>query len=110
MTKSTGRDARSHDGSEQMLQLKAGYNDARPLTASSAKPLATHGRTIHKGQSLHGRPSGKSGHVGYGSESGSKFRAISGSARGRCGLMGLPGRYSSFETGASNHALRIQRT
>ena len=27
-------------------------------------------------QSLHGRPSGKSGHVGYASESGSKFRAL----------------------------------
>src|SRR5258705_6841283 len=51
MTKSTGRDARSHDGPEQMLQSKAGYIDARPLTASSAKPLATHGRTIHQGQS-----------------------------------------------------------
>src|SRR5882724_2403169 len=35
---------------EQMLQSKAGYIDARPLTASSAKPLATHGRTIHSGQ------------------------------------------------------------
>src|SRR6266446_200107 len=34
-----------------MLQSKAGYIDARPLTASSAKPLATHGRTIHWGQS-----------------------------------------------------------
>jgi hypothetical protein len=34
-----------------MLQSKAGYIDARPLTASSAKPLATHGRTIHQGQS-----------------------------------------------------------
>src|ERR1700726_1472916 len=33
-----------------MLQSKAGYIDARPLTASSAKPLATHGRTIHQGQ------------------------------------------------------------
>src|SRR5882724_5070416 len=33
-----------------MLQSKAGYIDARPLTASSAKPLATHGRTIHSGQ------------------------------------------------------------
>src|SRR5258707_1406143 len=39
-----------HDGPEQMLQSKAGYIDARPLTASSAKPLATHGRTIHPGQ------------------------------------------------------------
>jgi hypothetical protein len=33
------------------LQSKAGYIDARPLTASSAKPLATRGRTIHSGQS-----------------------------------------------------------
>src|SRR6267142_3540352 len=33
-----------------MLQSKAGYIDARPLTASSTKPLATHGRTIHSGQ------------------------------------------------------------
>src|SRR3984893_15225344 len=40
-----------HDGPEQMLQSKAGYIDARPLTASSAKPLATHGRTIHLGHS-----------------------------------------------------------
>src|SRR6266567_830530 len=39
-----------HDGPEQMLQSKAGYIDARPLTASSAKPLATRGRTIHSGQ------------------------------------------------------------
>src|ERR1700730_7069500 len=39
--------ANIHDGPEQMLQSKAGYIDARPLTASSAKPLATHGRTIH---------------------------------------------------------------
>jgi len=39
-----------HDGPEQMLQSKAGYIDARPLTASSANPLATHGRTIHPGQ------------------------------------------------------------
>jgi hypothetical protein len=39
-----------HDGPEQMLQSKAGYIDARPLTASSAKPLATHGRTIQLGQ------------------------------------------------------------
>ena len=29
---------------------KAGYIDARPLTANSTKPLATHGRTIHSGQ------------------------------------------------------------
>ena len=29
---------------------RPGYIDARPLTASSAKPLATHGRTIHWGQ------------------------------------------------------------
>src|SRR3981189_3386610 len=36
-----------HDGPEQMLQSKAGYIDARPLTASSAKPLAPRGRTIH---------------------------------------------------------------
>jgi hypothetical protein len=33
-----------------MLQSEAGYIDARPLTASSAKPLATHGRIIHQGQ------------------------------------------------------------
>src|SRR5437868_6167335 len=33
-----------------MLQSKAGYIDARPLTANSAKPLATHGRTIQTGQ------------------------------------------------------------
>src|ERR1700726_3821928 len=39
-----------------MLQSKAGYIDARPLTASSAKPLATHGRTIHLGQNRASRP------------------------------------------------------
>ena len=31
----------------ETLQSKAGYIDARPLTTSSAKSLATHGRTIH---------------------------------------------------------------
>jgi hypothetical protein len=61
------------------------------------------------GQSLHGRSSGKPGHVGYGSESGSKFRAISGSARGRCGLMALPCtsfklRNRSLESSAANSA------
>ena len=34
-----------------MLQSKAGYIDARPLTAKLSKLLATHGRTIHLGQS-----------------------------------------------------------
>src|ERR1700738_84022 len=38
-----------HDGPEHMLQSEAGYIDARPLNASSTKPLATHGRTIHLG-------------------------------------------------------------
>ena len=38
-----------------MLQPKAGYIDARPLTANSTKTLATHGRTIHSGQSRHSR-------------------------------------------------------
>src|SRR5712672_1531327 len=37
-----------------MLQSKAGYIDARPLTATSAKPLATHGRTIHMGHAQQG--------------------------------------------------------
>src|SRR5260221_9699588 len=41
-----------HDGPEHMLQSEAGYIDARPLNASSTKPLATHGRTIHPGHSL----------------------------------------------------------
>src|SRR6266850_6797981 len=50
-----------HDGPEQMLQSEAGYIDARPLTASSAKPLATHGRTIHPGQiRKSGRATGQS--------------------------------------------------
>jgi len=35
-----------HDGPEQPLQSKAGYIDARPLTAISTKTLATHRRTI----------------------------------------------------------------
>jgi hypothetical protein len=43
-----------------MLQSKAGYIDARPLTASSAKPLATHGRTIHPGSKARA-PSRRSG-------------------------------------------------
>jgi len=33
---------------DDTLQAKAEYIDARPLTASSTKPLATHGRTIHR--------------------------------------------------------------
>jgi hypothetical protein len=33
-----------------MLQSKAGYIDARPLTTSSTNSLATHGRTIHSGE------------------------------------------------------------
>jgi hypothetical protein len=32
------------------LQSKAGYIDARPVTARSPNLLATHGRTIHQGQ------------------------------------------------------------
>src|SRR5215467_110364 len=37
-----------HDGQEhKTLQSKAGYIDARPHTARSPTPLATHGRTIH---------------------------------------------------------------
>src|SRR5258707_2249646 len=39
-----------HGGPEQKLQSETGYIDARPLNASSTKPLATHGRTIHVGQ------------------------------------------------------------
>src|SRR5882672_3478142 len=42
-----------HDGPEKMLQSKAGYIDARPLTANPTNLLATHGRTIHSGQSRH---------------------------------------------------------
>src|ERR1700681_5120034 len=34
----------------KQLQSETGYIDARPLNASSTKPLATHGRTIHLGQ------------------------------------------------------------
>jgi putative transposase len=37
--------------------LETGYIDARPLTTSSTKPLATHGRTIHWGQSRRPAPS-----------------------------------------------------
>jgi hypothetical protein len=44
-----------------MLQSKAGYIDARPLTASSAKPLATHGRTIHMLQDSRSSRHSKSG-------------------------------------------------
>jgi hypothetical protein len=36
-----------HDGPEHTLQSETGYIDARPLSAGSKKPLATHGRTIH---------------------------------------------------------------
>jgi len=62
------------------------------------------------GQSVHARPNGKSGHVGYASESGSKFRASAASLEAGADRWRYPGRHSSFETGASNHALRIQRT
>jgi hypothetical protein len=35
-----------HDGREQnALQAEAGYINARPLTTSSSKSFATHGRT-----------------------------------------------------------------
>ena len=39
-----------HDGPEPTLQSKAGYIDARPLTLTRRNLLATHGRTIHWGQ------------------------------------------------------------
>jgi hypothetical protein len=48
-----------HDGPEHnTLQSEAGYIDARPQPAKLTKPLATRGRTIHSGQTLHfdGRP------------------------------------------------------
>jgi hypothetical protein len=61
------------------------------------------------GQSLHGRPSGKSGHVPYAAESGSKIRSISCFAINQCGLMALPESDSSSQTGAANHALRTPR-
>ena len=48
-------DLATHDGQEHnTLQSKAGYIDARPLTASSTKTLATRGRTIHRVKSEHG--------------------------------------------------------
>ena len=34
-----------------MLQSEAGYINARPHLPDRGKPLATHGRTIHSGQS-----------------------------------------------------------
>jgi hypothetical protein len=41
-----------HDGREHdTLQSEAGYIDARPHTARSTNPLATHGRTIHRAKS-----------------------------------------------------------
>src|ERR1700751_2360912 len=43
-----------HDGPEHTLQSEAGYIDARPLSAGSMKPLATHGRTIHSGHTTAG--------------------------------------------------------
>jgi len=61
------------------------------------------------GQSLHGRPSGKFGHVGYASESGSKFRALAASLEAGADWWRYRGRDSSSETGASNHTLWIQR-
>src|SRR3954470_13452932 len=39
-----------------MLQSKAGYIDARPLPPDRQNSLATHGRTIHLGQSRRCRP------------------------------------------------------
>src|SRR4029077_1354285 len=46
--------AGTHDGPEHTaLQAEAGYIDARPYLPDRRKPLATHGRTIHMGQSRH---------------------------------------------------------
>jgi hypothetical protein len=42
------------------------------------------------GHSLQGQTSGKSGHVRYAAEGGSRFRAINGFAASYCGLMVLP--------------------
>src|SRR5258705_3866861 len=109
--KTLNRDRRSYSSKTFLVAQRAsGFNLEIELKNITLRRVSIFEFLHSQGQSLHGRPSGKSGHVGYGSESGSEFRAISGSARGRCGLMALPGRYSSFETGASNHALRIQRT
>jgi hypothetical protein len=46
------RRADIHDGPEHnALQPEAGYIDARPYLPDRRNPLATHGRTIHLGQS-----------------------------------------------------------
>jgi hypothetical protein len=46
-----------HDGPEHTLQAEAGYIDARPLSCRDRrKPLATRGRTIHRGHERRFRP------------------------------------------------------
>src|SRR5262249_24886569 len=49
-------------------------------------------------------------HVGYGPESGSKISILSLAAMGLCVWWYPPARDSSSQTGASNHALRTQRS
>jgi hypothetical protein len=62
------------------------------------------------GQSLHGRPSGKSGNIDYASENGSKVQSINGFARRRCGLMAMPWTSFKFRNRRLESALRIRRT
>ena len=64
-----------HDGPEhQTLHTEAGYIDARPKTGSK-KLLATHGRTIHWGQSRRRGPEIRALHFLSGNQQ-AKVRAL----------------------------------
>jgi hypothetical protein len=66
-------------------------------------------RSSAVGHSRRGRASSKSGDVRYAAGSGRKFRALTGPRPAIAGWWRCPRRDSSSETGASNHAQRIQR-
>src|ERR1700694_4636703 len=89
-----------------MLQSKAGYIDARPLTASSAKPLATRGRTIH------GPDGPETPLPGYPEERTSSERSgWSGSCQVRnCRLFQTHGKWCNFNRRAANRTCESRRS
>jgi hypothetical protein len=69
----------------QFFELSIGSGDFSGRVPSREREMGMRSTVLRPmtalGQSLHARPSGKSGHVGYFSESGSKIQSISGFAR-----------------------------
>src|SRR5438874_1444208 len=64
-----------HDGPEQMLQSEAGYSNARPHQPGRRNLLHRTAGPYSWVIRDRGRTGGKSGHVRYAAEGGSKFRA-----------------------------------